>query len=63
MPTILARAGLEYNEENIKKLLAPIPLGRLCKPSDIGNACCFLASDEASYITGAQLSVDGGRAI
>jgi len=63
MPTILARAGLEISEENKRKLMAPIPLGRLCKPSDIGNAACFLASDEASYITGAQLAVDGGRAI
>jgi 3-oxoacyl-[acyl-carrier protein] reductase len=63
MPTILARAGMEVTEENKKKLIAPIPLGRLCKPSDIGNAVCFLASDEADYITGAQLSVDGGRAI
>jgi len=59
----LARAGLDINEENKKKLLAPIPLGRLCTPADIGAAACFLASDEASYITGTQLAVDGGRAI
>ena len=51
------------NEETRTKMTGVIPLGRLCKPSDIGNACCFLASDEADYITGAQLGVDGGRAI
>jgi 3-oxoacyl-[acyl-carrier protein] reductase len=63
MPTIIARAGMPDNEETRTKMTGVIPLGRLCKPSDIGNACCFLASDEADYITGAQLGVDGGRAI
>lgn len=36
------------------------PLGRLGKPDDIANAYCFLASEEASYVNGAVLSVDGG---
>lgn len=37
-----------------------IPVGRMGKPADIANACMFLASDEAAYINGATLSVDGG---
>jgi 3-oxoacyl-[acyl-carrier protein] reductase len=37
-----------------------IPAGRMGKPQDIANACLFLASDEAAYINGATLSVDGG---
>src|SRR3546814_11509811 len=37
-----------------------IPIGRWGRPEDIANAALFLASDEASYITGAELSVDGG---
>ncbi|KAB3530863.1 3-oxoacyl-ACP reductase FabG [Alkaliphilus serpentinus] len=36
------------------------PLNRLGKPSDIANACLFLASEESSFVTGAALSVDGG---
>lgn len=40
-----------------------IPLGRFATPKDIGNAACFLASDEASFITGIELPVDGGRAL
>ncbi|HEY7200090.1 MAG TPA: glucose 1-dehydrogenase [Candidatus Dormibacteraeota bacterium] len=38
----------------------PIPLGRLGRPSDVASAVAFLASDEAEYITGQVLSVDGG---
>lgn len=37
-----------------------IPTGRMGKPQDIANACLFLASDEAAYVNGATLSVDGG---
>jgi 3-oxoacyl-[acyl-carrier protein] reductase len=39
---------------------AKIPLGRLGRPADVANAVCFLASDEASYITGHVLAVNGG---
>ena len=46
-------------KEVIEPLIARIPLGRLGKPEDIANAFVFLASDEASYITGVVLSVDG----
>ena len=37
-----------------------IPLNRVGKPSDISNACVFLLSDEADYITGTEITVDGG---
>jgi 3-oxoacyl-[acyl-carrier protein] reductase len=63
LPTIMARAGMEDTRENREKMTGVIPLGRMCDVSDVGNAAAFLASDEAEYITGAQLAVDGGRAI
>ena len=43
--------------------LATIPLGRLCAPADVANAMVYLASDEAAFVTGAVLEVDGGRGI
>ena len=45
------------------RFLATIPLGRFSTPEDMGNAACFLCSDEASMITGVALEVDGGRVI
>ena len=45
------------------KFLSTIPLGRFSTPQDMGNAVCFLCSDEASMITGIAMEVDGGRCI
>jgi 3-oxoacyl-[acyl-carrier protein] reductase len=42
---------------------ATVPLGRLSTPQDIADACLFLASDEAKFLTGVVLEVDGGRCI
>jgi 3-oxoacyl-[acyl-carrier protein] reductase len=45
------------------KFLSTIPLGRFSTPQDMGNAACFLCSDEASMVTGVAMEVDGGRCI
>ena len=45
------------------KFLSTIPIGRFSTPEDLGNAACFLVSDEASMITGVCMEVDGGRCI
>ena len=44
-------------KKNLEKF---IPLNRVGKPTDISNACVFLLSDEANYITGTEITVDGG---
>lgn len=46
--------------ESVAAVAATVPLGRLAKPADIGWAAAFLASDMASYISGAALAVHGG---
>lgn len=51
------------SEEARQALLGLIPLGRKGNPQDIASAVAFLASDEASYITGQTLAVDGGMAM
>ena len=53
--------GMKDTPENRAKFLATIPLGRFSKPADIANAALFLASPDASMITGVALEVDGGR--
>lgn len=45
------------------KFIATIPIGRFSTPEDMGNAACFLCSDEASMVTGVAMEVDGGRCI
>ncbi len=53
----------EDTPERRAKFLATIPLGRFSRPEDMGNAACFLCSDEAGMITGVAMEVDGGRCI
>ena len=53
----------EDTPEMRAKFLATIPIGRFSTPEDLGNAACFLCSDEAGMITGVAMEVDGGRCI
>ena len=53
----------EDTQEIRQKFISTIPLGRFSTPQDLGNAACFLCSDEASMITGVCMEVDGGRCI
>jgi 3-oxoacyl-[acyl-carrier protein] reductase len=53
--------GLPDTPGNRAKFIATIPLGRLSRPVDIANGCLYLASDEAEFVTGVVLEVDGGR--
>ncbi len=60
---LLATFMGEDTPEMRAKFLSTIPLGRFSTPQDMGNAACFLCSDEASMITGVGMEVDGGRCI
>ena len=54
-------AHLHYGDEDgIAEVARTVPLGRLADPSDVGDACVFLASDSARYISGAALHLHGG---
>lgn len=53
----------QFTPEKIRELEAKIPMGRLGRVEDIANAVCFLSSDEAGFITGATLDVNGGMYI
>ncbi len=57
---ILAKRGGDL-EQNLRELAAGIPMRRLADPSEVARCVHFLASDLASYVTGANLSVDGGN--
>ena len=55
--------GVPDTPENRARFSASIPLGRLAVPQDIANAALFLASDDAAFLTGVELPVDGGRTV
>ncbi|KPI42836.1 4-formylbenzenesulfonate dehydrogenase TsaC1/TsaC2 [Cyphellophora attinorum] len=60
LPKVL---GGHDTPEGRKRVLGTVPLGRVCQPEDVANMVCYLASDEANYITGAAFDVDGGRGV
>jgi len=55
--------GTTDTPENRARFVATIPLGRMSKAEDVANAALYLASDEASLVTGVNLEVDGGRCV
>jgi 3-oxoacyl-[acyl-carrier protein] reductase len=55
--------GLPDTPDNRARFIATVPLGRLSEPRDIASACLYLASNEAEFITGVVLEVDGRRTI
>jgi 3-oxoacyl-[acyl-carrier protein] reductase len=55
--------GVEDTPENRQRFIATIPMGRFSTPEDVANACLYLASDEARFVTGVCLEVDGGRCV
>lgn len=54
-------AGINANEEALRRVLSRTPLGRVGTPREIGDVVAFLCSGKASYITGETIYVDGGR--
>jgi 3-oxoacyl-[acyl-carrier protein] reductase len=64
LPGNIATEGLdEMGEDYLRKMAASIPLRRLGSVADIGNTALFFASDEAGYITGQTIVVDGGQVL
>ncbi|AIO68301.1 SDR family oxidoreductase [Burkholderia oklahomensis] len=55
--------GVPDTPENRARFISTIPLGRLSTPQDIANAALYLASDDAEFVTGVCLEVDGGRCV
>jgi len=56
-------AGGALTDEAKKRFMATIPLGRFSTPLDVANACLYLASDEAGFISGVCIEVDGARCV
>jgi 3-oxoacyl-[acyl-carrier protein] reductase len=60
---LLKRFLGEDTPERRAAFISTIPLGRFSTPEDIGNAACYLCSDEAAMVTGVAMEVDGGRCV
>ncbi len=56
-------AGGAVTDEAKKRFLATIPMGRFSTPLDVANACLYLASDDAAFISGVCIEVDGARCV
>jgi NAD(P)-dependent dehydrogenase (short-subunit alcohol dehydrogenase family) len=57
---IAAGMGARVDRRHAEAILERVPLGRAGEPEDVAAAVAFLASEQARYITGAELTVDGG---
>ena len=62
-PLLTTFMGAEDTPENRARFVASIPLGRLCRPTDVANAALFFADPASEFITGVCMEVDGGRCI
>lgn len=62
-PLLTTFMGAPDTPGNRARFLASIPLGRLCRPTDVANAAVFFADPASEFITGTCLEVDGGRCI
>lgn len=61
--TEMSAKALNNDKERMNKVMSRTPMGRMGEPSDIGHAVLYLASEEAGYVTGVVLPVDGGNSI
>lgn len=61
--TNMQKIALQDNREQYEIITSAIPMGAMGEPLDIANAILFLASDESRYITGAEITVDGGLTV
>lgn len=59
-PGIIETAATTEDEDTVEQYAEDIPLGRIGQPEDVANVAAFLASDDAGYVTGHNLVVDGG---